>query len=46
MKRILNIMLILKMNQKYREKLLYYGNNYEKEYLNEKNARKLRKKNY
>ena len=32
-------------NQKYREKLLFYGNNYEKEYLNEKNARKLRKKN-
>ena len=32
-------------DQKYREKLLYYGNNYEKEYLNEKNARKLRKKN-
>ncbi len=29
--------------QKYREKLLYYGNNYEKEFLNEKNARKLRK---
>ena len=32
-------------DQKYREKLLYYGNNYEKEYLNEKNARKLRKSN-
>ena len=30
-------------DQKYREKLLYYGNNYEKEFLNEKNARKLRK---
>ena len=32
-------------DQKYREKLLYYGNNYEKEYLNEKDARKLRKRN-
>ena len=32
-------------DQKYREKLLYYGNNYEKEFLNEKNARKLRKSN-
>ena len=31
-------------DQKYREKLLFYGNNYEKEYLNEKNARKLRKR--
>ena len=31
-------------NQKYREKLLFYGNNYEKEYLNEINARKLRKR--
>ena len=31
-------------DQKYREKLLYYGNNYEKEFLNEKNARKLRKR--
>ena len=31
-------------NQKYREKLLFYGNNYEKEYLNEKNARQLRKR--
>ena len=30
-------------DQKYREKLLYYGNNYEKEFLNEKKARKLRK---
>ena len=30
-------------DQKYREKLLYYGNNYEKKFLNEKNARKLRK---
>ena len=31
-------------DQKYREKLLYYGNNYEKKFLNEKNARKLRKR--
>ncbi len=31
-------------DQKYREKLLFYGNNYEKEYLNVKNARKLRKR--
>ena len=31
-------------DQKYREKLLFYGNNYEKEYLNEINARKLRKR--
>jgi hypothetical protein len=31
-------------DQKYREKLLYYGNNYENEYLNEKEARKLRKR--
>ncbi len=31
-------------DQKYREKLLYYGNNYEKEYLNENDARKLRKR--
>ena len=31
-------------DQKYREKLLFYGNNYEKEFLNEKNARKLRKR--
>ena len=34
----------LEKDQKFREKLLYYGNNYENEYLNEKEARKLRKR--
>ncbi len=34
----------LEKDQKYREKILYYGNNYEKEYLNENDARKLRKR--